>query len=304
MAEILWSAVARIDQTDFDNWNGGTAYYTLFLEVPVQRYGLIEPDLEKAEEAVAAKVRRAIRLLGNQQLSSVVITPVLEGAMTRIASSDVHDRDATHLWEPNQFRLFLSHVSAHRVDVTGLKRELSDLGISSFVAHQDIEPSSEWREEIAVAIRSMHAMAALLTTDFHASNWTDQEVGMAVARGALVIPVRLGQMPYGFMAKYQALPGDLTRRKELAAAIGIVLARSPSTRSLMAEALVAALENADSYSGAKAAAAVIDKAPALDEAQLLRMEAAVIKNPQVGDSFGVPAAVKRIVAHHREGVDR
>ncbi len=29
----------------------------------------------------------------------------------------------------------------------------------------------------------MDALAALLTTDFHDSNWTDQEVGFAIGRG-------------------------------------------------------------------------------------------------------------------------
>jgi hypothetical protein len=48
----------------------------------------------------------------------------------------------------------------------------------------------------------------LLSKDFHESNWTDQEVGYAVARGIPIIAVRLGRDPYGFIGKFQALRSD------------------------------------------------------------------------------------------------
>lgn len=172
------------------------------------------------------------------------------------------------------------------------------------MAHEDIAPSLEWQAEIGVAIRSMQAMAALLTKEFHRSKWTDQEVGMAIARGVLVVPIRLGMGPYGFMAKNQALPGDLAKPKELAAAIAAVLARNPSTSDLMTEALVAALEAANSYLAAIAAASAIDKAPRFTKSQLSRLEASVTANSQVRDAFGVPTKIARVVARHRSGSGR
>src|SRR5439155_10900732 len=84
------------------------------------------------------------------------------------------------------FRLFLSHVSEHKLLAGKLKDELLLRGISAFVAHEDIAPSLVWQNEIELALRSMHALAALLTPDFHASNWTDQEVGFALGKGILV----------------------------------------------------------------------------------------------------------------------
>jgi hypothetical protein len=52
---------------------------------------------------------------------------------------------------------------------------------------------------------SMDAFAALVTDRFHDSNWTDQEVGFAVAREVSVIAVNLGRTSYGFIGKFQAL---------------------------------------------------------------------------------------------------
>jgi hypothetical protein len=51
----------------------------------------------------------------------------------------------------------------------------------------------------------MDGFVALMTADFHDSDWTDQEVGFAFARGVPLIAVRLGKDPYGFIGKFQAL---------------------------------------------------------------------------------------------------
>ncbi len=53
----------------------------------------------------------------------------------------------------------------------------------------------------------MDALVALLTEDYHDSNWTDQEVGVAIGRGVPMIVVRLERDPYGLMGKGQALGG-------------------------------------------------------------------------------------------------
>jgi hypothetical protein len=50
----------------------------------------------------------------------------------------------------------------------------------------------------------MDGFVALLTTEFHDSDWTDQEVGYALARRVPIISVRMGRDPYGFLGKFQA----------------------------------------------------------------------------------------------------
>jgi hypothetical protein len=86
-----------------------------------------------------------------------------------------------------------------------LKQSLSRFGITSFVAHEDIEPNTVWQQEIESALFSMDALVALLTLKFHESNWTDQEVGVAIGRGIPLITIRLGIDPYGIMGKWQAV---------------------------------------------------------------------------------------------------
>ena len=95
-------------------------------------------------------------------------------------------------WEPSHFKLFLSHLSSFKQTTGKLQAALRKFGISAFVAHVEIEPTREWLDEIEAGLHSMDALAAILMPGFKESNWTDQEVGVAVGRGVLIIPIMRG----------------------------------------------------------------------------------------------------------------
>src|SRR4029077_10001461 len=94
-------------------------------------------------------------------------------------------------------RIFMSHTSAHRVAVGEIARFLDQIYYTTFVAHDRIEPSREWQGEIELALRTCELLVAYVTEDFKQSEWTDQEVGWALGRELVVIPVRVGAVPYG-----------------------------------------------------------------------------------------------------------
>ena len=81
-------------------------------------------------------------------------------------------------------------------------------------------------------------MLAVLTVGFHASRWTDHEVGFALGRGRLVLPLRVPEDPYGLMGKIQGLRGDLDSPKSLAPRIVDILLARPETSGRMREGLV------------------------------------------------------------------
>lgn len=140
-------------------------------------------------------------------------------------------------WQPNHFRLFLSHISSFKVKTAQLQKILKDYGISSFVAHEDIEPTHEWQDEIETALHSMDALCAILTSKFNESVWTDQEVGFAVGRDVLIIPIRKGMDPYGFIGKYQGMQGDGKTIGQVADGIFKILSNHPKTKDILAGAL-------------------------------------------------------------------
>lgn len=147
-------------------------------------------------------------------------------------------------WKTGYFRLFLSHLSSFKVQTSHLQTALRKFAISSFVAHEDIEPTKEWQNEIEAGLKTMDALAAILMPGFQESKWCDQEVGVAVGREVLVIPVRKGLDPYGFIGKYQGIQAQGKTIGEVAESIFLTLVKSPKTQNKILIALAGALSNA------------------------------------------------------------
>lgn len=160
-----------------------------------------------------------------------------------------HNADAVRgvdvgFWKPGDFRLFLSHLASFKVQTSNLQRALRKYAISSFVAHEDIEPTKEWQNEIESALKTMDALAAILMPCFQESKWCDQEVGVAVGRDMLIIPIRNGLDPYGFIGKYQGIQAQGKSIGEVAEAIFGTLIKSPKTKNKILMALSGSISNA------------------------------------------------------------
>lgn len=147
-------------------------------------------------------------------------------------------------WKPGHFRLFLSHLASFKAQTSHLQTALRKYAISSFVAHEDIEPTREWQDEIEAALQTMDALAAILMPGFQESKWCDQEVGFAVGRDSLVIPIRKGLDPYGFIGKLQGIQAQSKTIGEVAAAVFTTLVKSPKTQNKILHALSGAISNA------------------------------------------------------------
>jgi hypothetical protein len=138
--------------------------------------------------------------------------------------------NSTTFWKAGHFKLFISHLSSFKKTISLLKIALEKYGISAFVAHEDIEPTKEWQDEIEKGLFTMDALCAVLMPGFKESNWTDQEVGVAIGRGVLIIPIRKECDPYGFIGKYQGLQAVGKNIEEVAIEIFEILTKNPKTR--------------------------------------------------------------------------
>jgi len=217
LREIVVNAVVSIHEGwDYDNWNGGTYGHAITLSVPVDIFLRVMDAKDNFQTRIAADLNK-LDNSQNEHVSQVFIEMSTteqdrwreESGVYRppLASRSV-PADALHrIWGPHHVRVFLSHKATVKVQASQLKQSFARCGIAAFVAHEDIEPTQEWQREIERALFSMDALVALLTTDFHESNWTDQEVGVAIGRGVPLIAVRLGRDPYGLMGKGQGLGG-------------------------------------------------------------------------------------------------
>ena len=214
---------------EHDNWNGGIDYYDITVSVPVGFFeNLRNKDaIEETERVIKGFYMDAMRGDGESiQLNSVILEPTAEDVS--IFGENVDDS----MWKPGFFRLFINHRVENKELVSNLKHCLYDYGIDCFVAHEDISPSKEWELEIEKALFTMDALCAIVTPDFIKSHWCDQEVGIALGQGKLVIPEKKEEDPYGFFGKYQAIGSRNKTAYMLAADLWNVLYKNEMTREI------------------------------------------------------------------------
>jgi hypothetical protein len=131
----------------------------------------------------------------------------------------------------DDFRLFVSHISTHKKRAHRLKEALAPYGVAAFVAHDDIRPTKQWREEILKALNTMDGFVAVLTEGFSQSVWCNQEVGFAIAMRAKIISFKMEEDPPGFLGDAQALPWRRGKMAEdIAREIYELLSSDPSTK--------------------------------------------------------------------------
>lgn len=205
------------DEAIYDKWNGEIYYHGIILTISKELYFKVYFDnminiCDRLKNDI-----NTVNDISDEYVSCVSIK--FEGEnrsewrlqmgvyVPSIISSSRTQDTLRSIWGEGHIRLFLSHKSTFEDKTARLKASFSRCGVAAFVANEDIKPTQEWQQVIISALFSMDALAALLTDDFHSSDWTDQEVGVALGRDVPLIAVRLGKDPYGLMGMKQGL-GD------------------------------------------------------------------------------------------------
>lgn len=299
MLSLLESTEAAIAFEEYDNWNGGQYYYSLQLRIPRKQFAQIESRIEPLQKALQVKLGTVFKGTDPYFLTSVVITPLIKssgGALQTAGVSDAIER----VWGEDGFRLFLSHVSKHKKRVGELKAALNAYGVRAFVAHEDIQPTQDWQSEIETALRTMHAMAAILTPEFKDSEWTDQEVGYALGRGIKIVAVKTGRLPYGLLARQQAVAADIEKIPAMATAIVTILVKNPATQSRMRDALAEALVSSCCWADSKLIVDQLESIGSITASNADRIRLALKENSQVSKAFGVPGRLEALLKPYPE----
>jgi hypothetical protein len=106
-------------------------------------------------------------------------------------------------WCDRDVDVFLSYSHKNRKIGGYLKECLENFGLKVFLAHKDNKISDEWKVKILEKLRNCDVFVPLISTDFASSEWTDQEIGFALAHNKYIMPVKIEDLePYGFIAKF------------------------------------------------------------------------------------------------------
>jgi hypothetical protein len=138
-----------------------------------------------------------------------------------------HSQKLPSFWDNDNLKVFISHLSKDKVKASRLSNELNKYNISSFVAHEDIEPNEEWLKCIEDALMTMDVLVALVTEEFDKSKWTAQEIGFALGRNIPVISIKNGMDPFGFFGQKQAIPGTGRTPAEITKDIISIIGKIP-----------------------------------------------------------------------------
>ena len=287
LQEILVNAQIRVVEAwTSDNWDGGTYGHALYLRVPERLFLAASRTRDEIQSEIARDLNN-INHVQNEHIAEVFLEMHvaedgdwrLESGLLVTTSRTVAPDSAKRIWGAEGFRLFLSHKSEVKKETAALKERLALYGVSAFVAHEDIRPTKAWQDEIENGLASMDAFAALLTDNFHDSDWTDQEVGFALARGVPVIAVQIGRLPYGFIGKFQALRADWETAAE-----GIVKLLINHDR--MFSAYAQALRRCPGWDTGNVLARILPGIERASEQQINELIAANNDNSEVRYSFG------------------
>lgn len=221
-----------------DNWNGGIDYFTVVLTIPTNKYVEIE-DKEKKEIADAISQAFIEATINDEsiQINGTIIVPHDDEEDTFHPTSEA-------MWEIDYFRLFISHISKNKSSASNLQKALFDWGIHGFVAHEDIEPSKEWVSELYNALFSMDALCAILVNGFKSSRWCDQEIGIALGRNKLCIPINKEINPYGFLGRYQVLKAHNLDARSVALRVAEIVFADDRTHGIYCRNIIRLFLNA------------------------------------------------------------
>ena len=234
-AEIIKNAQISIEPTDYDNWNNGTTLFWVHINVDIDTFVKIRDEIELYEGVILERVKLVCPRYESEMINTVKISPLADIENNLLGSNGLNTDslgikfEEPTFWKPGYFKLFISHLASFKKNTTVLKNTLESYGISCFVAHEDIEPAKEWQQEIERGLFTMDALCALLMPKFKESNWTDQEIGVAIGRNVLVVPIRKGLDPYGFIGKYQGFQAEGKNVGEVALAIFEILSSNNKT---------------------------------------------------------------------------
>lgn len=152
-------------------------------------------------------------------------SPEIISVEFRLQQTPVTDINEEIIEDESVFKFFISYSHLDKEIAGKLKESLEGFGLKAFLAHEDIEPSEEWQRAIIRELKASDAFLPILTKNFPLSNWTGQESGIAYIREKLIIPLKFGLVPFGFMGKFQALNFDEENLKFVSLQIIDILSR-------------------------------------------------------------------------------
>lgn len=247
-----------VEDTVYDNWNGGMYGHDVALFVPLAQLAKIDVDeQEDVAKELKEKLNKCAQGIENEWFNLLRLELIDENdpecqEATPFSPTPPINPETLSFWKPGLARVFISHRDAHKAEARDLSDALEAYGMACFVAHDTIKPMKVWRHEILKGLQTMEVMLLFLTDDFEDSWYCHQEVGYALGRGVPIISLKLGQKdPPGFVSEVQAARGHSDRPIEAARKLFPLIGEALGRQGRLQDVLVSNFLLSPSYTDAK-----------------------------------------------------
>jgi hypothetical protein len=224
-------------------------------------------------------------------------------------------------------KAFFSYSHHDRKLAGKIKAQLEPYGIDAFLAHESVQPSFQWQNEIVHQLTICRVFITLLTRRFYGSHWTQQEVGIAFGRGSdrpIMVPINAGRKPVGFLSAYQAIRLDPSRVDEPfpRAQLGVrrigpsymedrilrvvksIASHSPGLARKIRDYLIERIAEVTTFDKAGWLLWAISKVDGLTPAQMNTLVSKATKNDQVYSSHSAHPYIQQLMTDHKQDIKK
>ncbi len=202
-------------------------------------------------------------------------------------------------------RVFIGYATEDKNLAGDFKKALEGLGLEVFLAHEDINPSSDWPDAILENLKSTDIFMPLITENFRKSLWTDQESGVALSENKLIFPVAIdGKMPYGFLGKIQAFKQNSKLPIFAENIIESIIQSKPKFTSPLLDSLIKLFTSSYSYDDAGSKSALFLNFDMITEEQANEIFRGVVQNDQIYCSSSARGNVKKLFDKYKHLLDK
>lgn len=202
----------------------------------------------------------------------------------------------------DKLTIFLSYAAAQKRVAGELKSWFEGLaGIETFVAHDDMVGGSQFLEVILSGIKSADLFICILSDEYRASDYCDQELGIAFALNKKILPIKHNLNPYGFIMGTHAFTPIFNSKIDTERLFNDIIApllkeKDKNLKTKLLNTLVSKLVESESYDQSyKLISLLLNNAHELGKSQADSILKAYKNNINVTKAYNVLKFINKLV---------
>lgn len=126
ISKVLKAAVIYSEMGHYDNWNGGTEYYSLYIDVDATLFSFYENQLSNIEQKIKDKLEILMRGVESEKILAIIIRPVVKQYIDWASVSD-RTTKVDFLEKLNRIKFILTSVATGGPKIQTVNEEYKNL---------------------------------------------------------------------------------------------------------------------------------------------------------------------------------